>query len=1030
MSKRLVSTIIVSFLIVCSPLLVSAQITTADEPQINVLWILDDSGNNAHAYRVTFSDNASYEVDIEIDQIRNGSQIPTYFQQEWKSIDSNRVVDVYVNTTLMLGDEVHITVQINSVDGQIIVPVIGEREITIGTWNQPMDDHEIMLSTVWDLDQAYDNDDGNQGFFLDFEGQGWQKREGNIVNSWELGNGSLITLESTNGSTNNLSLILDSIWKNETIVGGVLTTQIFDARGHGLLSLVDDDGETQTHILANVSDAWLNRSMVGESISERLRLEATGILNVSSIEQSNESSTNIDGEVSVFYLETWDEDGVRRLQDQQFEALADLVIIEEGTRLDISLDGLTSSERWEEGIRTLHKEELIGSGTFGFEEQDNESSVMINGTIYDFHSLIEDGLTKIDNLHVDGDIAGDVQGSFGIVRYIEETGNQANASGEVFLVNVIHEESWFNLTGVNGGNFFDGAGIGANHNESWDYQVVQSEWDNRTVRLVWEETGADASSGDELPERSPIRIDATAPEAEEGLGNITISRETGLMPIPMIPGDNIRLNGQEGLVLVVEAESLSNDPRDGHNFHVVTWTGIYEGTSGGYASGAIIDQGPLKGLISSVIRTLEIPFGEENETAYLNETQLLERVLSPSVVTIEENSAPQIGEIFLQQGIVIGEGGSSSLLVANITDVDWNIDDVVADLTPIGGGLVEMNDRGLDGDQSVGDDIYSTIILVPGLEIGIIEITITATDKFGVTSQGVGEIEVVNQAPRLTSVEILPNVGYRGTVLVVNAEAYDGHGVSNISIDLRNYGGDLVPLIDNSGVWAGQISIPQGMPPGYQFIEFILEDGVGKIGTSSVWYQDQPNSLDPRGPHYISDEISVPVEIRVLNSAPEITVPENKIISRSESVTTEILEIQIFDADGVLNARADLGVFAPLGNDGVWTTMYDDGTNGDRVANDGNFSVQLSVRSSTPLGTHEVLVQAADNYDVVTSQVPISITVQDQTSIVPGLEDASLSTEMLLGIFGILVIAIIVVSAMLLRNKDDDDLGGDRFGFE
>ena len=125
-------------------------------------------------------------------------------------------------------------------------------------------------------------------------------------------------------------------------------------------------------------------------------MRATGILNVSSGEQSNESSTTIDGEVSVFYFETWDENGVRRLQDQQFEALAELVIIEEGTRLDISLDGLTSSERWEDGIRTLHKEELIGSGTFGFEEQDNESSVMINGTIYDFHTLIEDGLTKID----------------------------------------------------------------------------------------------------------------------------------------------------------------------------------------------------------------------------------------------------------------------------------------------------------------------------------------------------------------------------------------------------------------------------------------------------------------------------------------------------------------------------------------------------------------------------------------------------------------------------------------------------------
>ena len=1017
-------------MVVCSPLIASAQIPTAVEPQINVLWVLDDNGNNAHAYRVVFSDNSSYEVDIDIEHTRNGAQIPTYIQQEWKIIDSKRVVDILVNTTLEWGDEVHISVQINSKNGQVIVPVTGEREIIVGTWNQPMDDHEIMLSTVWDLDQSFINEEGDQGFFLDFEGQGWQKREGEIVNSWELGNGSLITLESTNGSTNNLSLILDSIWKNETIVGGVLTTQIFDARGHGMLNLMNDDGETQTRILANVSDAWLNRSMVGENISERLRLEATGVLNVSSGGKSNESSTNIDGEVSVFYFETWDENGVRRLQDQQFEALAELVIIDEGTRLDISLDGLTSSERWEDGIRTLHKEELIGSGTFGFEEQDNESSLMINGTIYDFHSLVEDGLTKIDDLHVDGDITGDVQGSFGIVRYIEETGDQANATGQVFLVNVIHEESWFNLTGVGGGNFFDGAGVGANHNESWDYQVVQSDWDNRTVRIVWEETGADASSGDELPERSPIMKNASAPESEENLGDVTISRETGLMPIPMNPGDNIRLSGQEGLVLVIEAESVTNDPRDGHNFHVVTWSGVYEGTSGGYASGAIIDQGPLKGLISSVTRTLEIPFGEENETAYLNETQTLERVLSPSVVTIEENSAPQIGEIYLQQGIVIGEGGSSSLLVANITDIDWNIDEVIVDLTPIGGGIVEMNDRGLDGDQSVGDDIYSTIISVPGLEVGLIEITITATDKFGVSSQGIGEIEVVNQAPRLISVEILPNVGYRGTVLVVNAEVYDGHGVSNISVDLRNFGGGLVPLIDNSGVWAGQITIPQGMPPGYQLVEFILEDGIGKIGTSNIWYQDQPDSQDPRGPHYISDEISVPIEVRVLNSPPEIIVPENMIVSRSESSTTELLEVQIFDADGILNARADLGVFAPLGNDGVWTKMYDDGTNGDRVAYDGNFTVQLSVRSSTPPGTHEVLIQASDNYDVVSLKVPVYITVEDKNSIVPGLDDTSVSTEMLLGIFGILVIAIIVVSAMLLRSKDDDDIGGDRFGFE
>jgi len=1029
MSNRITSAIMLSLLMLLSPLTASAQISTTGEPEINALWILDENGNNAHAYRITFYDNSSFDIELDIVHLRDGTQLETYETMQWSSIDSRRVVDVFVNTSLEWGDQVTVTVDVNGVDGQIIPTVTSSREMDIGTWNQPMDDHEIMLSTIWDLDQSYENEEGEQGFFLNFEGQGWQKREGQILNSWELGNGSLVTIESTNGSTNNLSLILESIWKNETIVGGVLTTQIFDARGYGVLNLVDDDGETQTHILANVSDAWLNRSMIGDDISERLRLEATGVLNVSSTE-SNESSTNIDGEVSIFYLETWDENGIRRLQDQQFEALAELIIIDDGTRLDISVDGLTSSERWEDGIRTMHKEEIIGSGTFGFEDQDNESSIAVNGTIYDFHSLIEDGQTKIDDIHVDGDITGDVQGTFGIVRYIEETGQQVNASGVSFLVNVIHEETWFNLTGINGGNFFDGAGIGSTNNNSWNYQAVQSDWDNRTVRLVWEETGADASSGDDYPENSPLQDNATAPQAEDGLGNITISRETGLMPIPMIPGDNVRLDGQEGLVLQIIAESVSFDPRDGHNFHIVSWSGQYEGDDSGYANGAIIDQGPLKGLLSSVNRTLEIPYGENNESAFLNESQTLERVLSPSIVTLEENSAPVISEISLQQGLVIGEGGSTATLIANITDVDWNIDSVLVDLTPIGGEITEMNDRGLNGDQSVGDDLFTAVISVPGLETGLVELNVTATDKFGVETTGSGQIEIINQAPRLTSVEILPNMGYRGAVLVVNAQAYDGHGVSNISIDLRNYGGDLVSLAEDSGIWAGQVMIPEGMAPGFQSLDFILEDGEGKVGISNVWYQDQPDSQDPRGPHFISDEVTVPVEIKVLNSAPEITVTNGLKFTRPDSSTMEIIEVKITDSDGISNARAQLGVFAPLGSNGGWTQMYDDGTNGDRVANDGIFSVEISLRTSTPLGTHDILVQAADQYDVVSSSESMSITVEEDSNVVPGIDGTSLSTGLLMSIFGILIIAIIVVSAILIRNKEDDGSGGDRFGFE
>ena len=103
------------------------------------------------------------------------------------------------------------------------------------------------------------------------------------------------------------------------------------------------------------------------------------------------------------------------------------------------------------------------------------------------------------------------------------------------------------------GFFADEIGVGAYHNQTWDYQVIYSDWDNRTVRFVWEETGPDSSSGEEYPERSPIQKEAEAPEVDEALGNLTVSRETGLMPIPMITGDELRLAGQEGLFLTVTA---------------------------------------------------------------------------------------------------------------------------------------------------------------------------------------------------------------------------------------------------------------------------------------------------------------------------------------------------------------------------------------------------------------------------------------------------------------------------------------------
>jgi len=998
-------------------------------PSITTNWTDDGTSGVRHAYTLTFADQEAYEVNVSLDHRRDGAALAYEALITWEMENDVRTADVEFNTTLQWGDEIELLATITSMNGvELEQPVSTSRELTVGTWNQPMADHEVLTSTTWDLNQTYQDENGTQVFALAFVGQGWQERVGLTLNSWELGNGSLISTEATNESETTLSLDLNSIWKNETIEGGSLTSQVFDARGDGSLLIITEDDGTMTRIVANVSDGRFNRTMIDGNISERVNLEATGALEINGSDE--DGTLTIDGDISVLYLETWDENGVRRLDHTQFEALASMILEDDESRLDIDLDGLTTVERWEDGVRTEHKEELVGSGTFGFGESNENSSVQINGTILDFHTLIEDGTTLTDDLHIDGIITGDAQGSFGIVRTIEATGDQANATGIVFLVNVIHQETWFNLTGV-GGGFFGGDGIGASHNETWDYQVVQSDWDNRTVRIIWEETGADASSGDEKPARSPIQLNATQPEAQEILGDITIVRETGLMPIPMMAHDVVHLNGEDGLELTVEAYATGNDPRDGFNLSVVHWTGTY-GDSGGVANGSIVDEGPLMGLVSSVVRSLELPFGEENDTALFSESQVVERILSPSIITAENNSAPVLVSMDFLEGLAIGEGGSTGTLVAHITDAEFNIESVTVDLTPLGGGIVTMNDRGLDGDAAIGDDRYTTRHIVRGLEVGNITLNVTAEDWFGSVMDGQSTVQVVNQGPRLTNVEMVPDRGPRGTTVIINAQAYDGHGVESVQIDMRMKGGNLVELVETSGIWAGNFSIPETIAPGEHELQFILTDALGRKSIVDAWHGQTANATFTNlyGEHAIPDGVMNPVTLLVYNTPPSIVAPDNLALTKSDDTATALLEVEIYDTDGIAVARANLGVFTPLGTQTTWVSMNDEGINGDRVPGDGIYTVEMSVRQSIPIGTHEVIVQASDSYGEATGYTSINVRLSEEGASVISTDGNFLSDGILIGIlvmFGIGVAVMIVIS---IRNGPKRGDGEDMFGHQ
>jgi len=1019
----------VVFLIALSTVPTQAEGNDLHTVAVGVHWVDDGQGGVLNQYTLQFNGDGAYTFNARFSSdLVNGTLEPTAVS--WDSNDAGRVALVTFDHSLSWGELVSVSVNLTAVDGTALsAPVHVERNVQVGQWNQPMDDHEVLLSTRWSTEQAYTNDEGPQRFALSFDGQGWQQRIGDVVQSWELGAGDFETFEQVNGTATDLDLVLTQLWKNETIVAGVLTAQTFDARGFGTLNTTVDQDGVLTVIHANVSQAELNRSTIDGVIEEQLLLEATGVLNLSDSSASNDT-LSIDGELAVFFLEYHDVDGERVLQHTQFEAMATFVLIEDGTRLDVDLDGFSSLERWEHGERVQQHEELYGSGTFGFSDQDENASLQVNGTILDLHTQVVNGSTTIDDLHVDGVLTGDVQGTFGVVRGIEETGTQANATGEVFDVNVIHQETWFNITGLNGGNFFDGAGLGATHNETWDYQVVHADWDNRTVRLVWRETGADASEGDERPERSPIQQDPTSPEVDQSLGNLTVSRETGWMPIPLQTGDRLTLNAQEGLVLDVVAGEPGVDVRDGHNLSVVRWSGTYgvDGTGAqGTASGSIVADGPLQGLLSSVQRSVSVPFGPTNDTLILNETQDLDRVISPQIVSADDNTPPMVNAVSLREGLVVGESGSLAHLEVTITDAEFNVDTVTADLSSVGLGTVVLNDRGLDGDQSIGDDVYTVSVRVPGLEVGEQVVTVVATDAFEAQATHNGTFDVVNHAPRLVDVTLAPETLERGAALVVNVRAYDGHGVASVALDLRQYGGANVPLAESDGVWAAMVDTPVGLSPGLQTLTVAVTDGEGATARYEAWSSPTgPIGASPLGPHHVPVAGSTPIALMVLNDRPSIFSPPTVNVVKVEGAAP-VFTVNVSDPDGVYRVEANLGVFAGVGA-AEWITMHDDGrSGGDEVAGDGVFSIELSVRSGTPLGTHEITVRAIDAFgEQNTASAAVNLIDGDEGDGT-GVGSSSL---MLGAIGGLVLLGAVAAVVFMMRSGGSGGRSGDRFGME
>ena len=142
------------------------------------------------------------------------------------------------------------------------------------------------------------------------------------------------------------------------------------------------------------------------------------------------------------------------------------------------------------------------------------------------------------------------------------------------------------------------------------------------------------------------------------------------------------------------------------------------------------------------------------------------------------------------------------------------------------------------------------------------------------------------------------------------------------------------------------------------------------------------------------------------------------------------MEVPISDYDGILVARANLGVFTSFTSSDTWQTMYDDGTNGDAVAGDGVYSVEMQVRNSIPLGTHEILIQASDVFGKVSPTESLAVQLTEDDGILPSVKCSPISTGVLVGLLAICAIAGAAVIFVSIRNRPENQDGEDRFGFK
>ena len=869
------------------------------------------------------------------------------------------------------------------------------RDIRVTNWNQPISDHEITTNRTWSNSLSDFNQ--NSSTNLSFEGRGWQQRSGQTLISNELGSGNF---EITNSGDIDIELDLDKVWLNQTYFEEELVGQEFEMQGQGSL-LTTQNG---LFVSVNVTNAQYNRTLSQEDFTEHLIINGNGVVEMFA-NSEEEGTLSLDGQISTFYFESFDSNGIRDYQQINMAASATSFIEFADGNIALELEEFRFNDLWVYGVQEEQLFKYTGNGDFNFIVSESEPYIFSNGTVDNFHFEERNGLIIVDTLRVDGTYSGDASGSFGIIRYIEEATSQVNASGANFEVNKIKNENWFNVSSFS--NFPINQDLTAEHNLTYEYTVPQSSWDNPTIRYLYIEDNG--TTYDEYPEVSPIPIDVERPPANS-IDTTPITKETGVVPEVLFPGDELKISKNLDFILSVLVKDSREEIIDGHVVKVIDWVGDYGNDS--HAHGSIINEGLLSGLFNYVNRSVTVDMGLDVKIDFY-ETQNLDKIRYPSVITAAENSPPSLESIQFREGSLYAEGGMAHLEIT-VLDIDNDILSVNVDLSNFGLGIIELSDRGFSGDEVIHDNIWTALVNAEGLEFGNKSIDIEMIDIWE-TITITDSIEILNPAPTTSSIIFTPNIVYRGDTVSVSIVANDAHGIASISLELMSSGGESIDMVFTDSQWFGQFKVPDQMAPGERLIPIRMTDN---YGSSRIITEYSLNGEIFDSLLTIKNEAPMIVDYNISKDGEFSSVVQ---VPTSGEPISQVLEVTIYDPDGISSVQVKMGRLAPIGQSNDWILMNDDGLSGDRISGDGVHSVEVFARSSLPNGELEILIRGTDIY--------LSTTQPDDQRVILDLEKMDtnpvsenwiLENTSVLIILGLVFTLILSAAGILLVFRDSE----------